>query len=172
MYYNYHNAFRWLSIAALGRNETMLDSQKIHADWLRFFETVHTEDGWITPMLDAVNGVSAEVAAWKPAPEIASIWEIVNHATGWIEDLLADLTGSDGIDPVDWPPLNVIDESSWGVARERLHEGIRLLEQQVKGLSVEDIYDFPPRLRKGPRSGSTALMAPISGRLASATSVS
>ena len=125
----------------------MLDSQKISADWVRFFELVNTDDGWITPLLDAVRSVDARTAAWKPAPDVTSIWEIVYHVTGWVEDLLADLTNSNGVDPVDWPPVAMVDENSWAMAQERLQDSVKLLGQQIRGMSVEDIYDAPPRMQ-------------------------
>ncbi len=126
----------------------MLDSQRIHEDWVHFFDTVHTDDGWITPLLSAVNGVPFEIARWKPAPQISSIWEIVVHATGWIEDLLADLTGSSTIDVTDWPLVDPETESSWLSTVARLQEQVTLLGRQVKGLTVEDLYEAPVRIRK------------------------
>lgn len=126
----------------------MLDSKYIHQDWVHFFEAVHTDDGWITPLLSSVSGISADVARWKPAPQIASIWEIVAHATGWIEDLLADLTGATSIDVTDWPGIDQESESSWQATVARLQEQVSLLGRQVSGLTVEELYEAPIRIRK------------------------
>lgn len=65
---------------------------------------------WAHSMLDAVEGLTAEQAAWKAAglrPHGAhSIWEIVNHATYWKDFLVQRLEGS---------TAQFSDEESWVV---------------------------------------------------------
>ena len=41
----------------------------------------HTEENWITPLRDAVESTSAEVAVWKPSEGVSSIAEIVAHSS-------------------------------------------------------------------------------------------
>jgi hypothetical protein len=130
------------------KEANMLDSRDIHSDWVHFFESVHTSEGWITPLLDAVKAVPVEAAAWKPAPGVASIWEVVVHATGWTEELLGDLAGTNGLDITDWPPVLVTDPGAWQQTIDRLESVIIGLERAVNGLSVEDIYSPAPRTRK------------------------
>lgn len=126
----------------------MIDSQHIQQDWIHFFDAVHTEDGWISPLLKAVSGVSAEAAAWKPAPSVASIWEVVLHASGWMEDLLADLNGGPNVDVTDWPSIDRADDGAWQGSVRRLRDLVAQLGRQVKGLSVEELYDAPERMGK------------------------
>ncbi len=69
---------------------------------------------WAHSMLDALEGLTAEQAAWKaagPQPQqkgAHSIWEIVNHATYWKEYLVQCLDGRT-------PAASESDEISWHV---------------------------------------------------------
>lgn len=38
---------------------------------------------WHTPLADALKGLSAAQALWRPAPGLYNIWELVNHVTVW-----------------------------------------------------------------------------------------
>jgi len=42
------------------------------------------------PVADAVRGLTAEQAAWKPAPQRHSIWQIVRHLALWKEYALEE----------------------------------------------------------------------------------
>ena len=54
------------------------------------FGLVHLNEDWIAPLLKAIEDTTFEEARFQPAPGVASVWEIVLHATGWMEDLLHD----------------------------------------------------------------------------------
>ena len=53
-----------------------------------FWEKAQHETGWTAPFGKAVDGLTAAQAAWKPAPERHSIWQIVNHLSFWREDVV------------------------------------------------------------------------------------
>lgn len=41
--------------------------------------------GWYVPLSEALNGLNATLAAWRPAEGAHSIWEILSHMTFWKE---------------------------------------------------------------------------------------
>lgn len=49
--------------------------------------------GWHTPLADAVRGLCAAQALWRPAPGLYNIWELVNHITVWKEEAARWLRG-------------------------------------------------------------------------------
>ena len=119
----------------------MLDSRHIHDDWVHFFDTVHSDNDWITPLLDAVAGIGVEEASWKPASAMPSIWEIVAHASGHLEALLLDLNAVDVFDYADWPAVDSGNAAEWEATTGKLVEQIARLQRQVRGFSVEDLYE-------------------------------
>jgi len=44
---------------------------------------LHTQNTWVTGANNALAGLTPEQAAWKPAPERHSIWQLVNHLIFW-----------------------------------------------------------------------------------------
>ena len=44
-----------------------------------------SEGVWWTAWSRALEGLTAEQAAWKPAPDRHSIWQLVNHMAFWRE---------------------------------------------------------------------------------------
>lgn len=48
---------------------------------------------WYAPWSRTLEGLSAEQAAWQPAPERHSIWQIVNHICFWREYAMQRLKG-------------------------------------------------------------------------------
>ncbi|MBI3660032.1 hypothetical protein HY230_06120 [Candidatus Acetothermia bacterium] len=47
---------------------------------------------WAHSLLDAIKGLSAEQAAWKPRKKDArSVWEIVNHVAFWKDAMARSL---------------------------------------------------------------------------------
>ena len=93
---------------------------------------------WAHSLLDALEGLTAEQAAWKPeGQETRSIWEIVNHVIFWKEVVLRFLDGEEAIQAGDdWPPVSEVSEEAWAKTVERLrkvHEDLiqRLREREL-----------------------------------------
>lgn len=66
-------------------------------------QTAGTRNWGHPGMATVLRGISAEEAAWKPAPEAHSIWEEVNHIIYWAEDVLLQLEGRGAPRPQAWP---------------------------------------------------------------------
>lgn len=71
---------------------------------------------WHGPaLLEALDGVSAEIASRRPIAEAHTIWEIVRHIETWDRVVLRRIHG-ETFDPSpdeDWPPAREKDEPSW-----------------------------------------------------------
>lgn len=96
---------------------------------------------WAHSMLDALEGITAEQAAWKPNKKgVHSIWEIVHHATYWKDFLVQRLEGSTAkfSDEESWT-LEEATEEAWAQAVARLkrthNKLIRHLWEKKLGLN-------------------------------------
>ncbi|MFD1956971.1 DinB family protein [Paenibacillus thailandensis] len=104
----------------------------------------YEKEDWHPPLRDALNGVTAEQASWKPEGEaVNSIWENVNHLIFYKERFLKRLTGEET--PESYPKDVTNDdtfavpdpsEEAWAASVSRLaavHGEIRsLLEKYDK----------------------------------------
>lgn len=74
------------------------------------------KESWQPPLSKAVEGLTAEQAGWKPAPERHSIWQIVRHVTHWKRSVLEALEGRplsyEELEETDWPEASG-DEAAW-----------------------------------------------------------
>ncbi|MDR7420223.1 MAG: DinB family protein [Armatimonadota bacterium] len=97
----------------------------------------------------ALEGLTAQQAAWKPAPERHSIWQIVRHLVRWKQAIYEDWHGRRpdyaAIDQGDWAEATG-DEAAW----RRDLEALEAISQQYKayllGVSDEDLGREVPGL--------------------------
>lgn len=80
---------------------------------------------WAAPWSKAVEGLTPQQAAWKPAAQRHSIWQIVNHIVFWREDAVARLDGHSAPAEEEIARLNFADppqitDAAWQAARQRL----------------------------------------------------
>ncbi len=101
---------------------------------------------WAHSMLDALEGLTAEQAAWKPRKKDArSIWEIVNHATYWKDCLVQRLDGSTAkfSDEESWA-VGETSEEAWTKAVARLKRTHNALMRRLKAQGKLDLdQPFP-----------------------------
>ena len=84
--------------------EVTLTLQELVVDHV--YTTLHEEDSqWQPSLSEALNGLTAAQAAWKPAPERHSIWQIVRHLILWKRGVLNAWDG----DPPDGAELEAND---------------------------------------------------------------
>jgi len=104
---------------------------------------------WALSLLDALEGLSPEQAAWKPqGQETRSIWEIVNHVTFWKAVVVRFLDGEEAIKVEDdWPPVSEVSEEAWAQTVEHLRETQEQLIQGLKGGEFD--LDRPVTLVEG-----------------------
>lgn len=103
------------------------------------------EGGWFTPVIVAIQGLSAEQAAQVPAERFNSAWGVVNHMSYWLEYLLLRFRG----EPVeklkeqgreDWKPIEKpYTEEAWKADCDRLFAVNKELAELVKGLSDKEL---------------------------------
>ena len=98
-------------------------------------------------ILEAIAGLTAQQAVWRPSPESNSIWQIVVHlASGkqWQLDMLQQ--GHAETHPWTQPPE---DEESWRALSVRLKEAHLRLKSAIGELRDEELLEFPvPELRR------------------------
>jgi uncharacterized damage-inducible protein DinB len=82
---------------------------------------------WWAPWSRAVEGLTAEQAAWKPAPDRHSIWQLVNHMSFWREYLVHRAEGGapsteEDLHRQNWQEPAEVSEEAWRAARSRFTE--------------------------------------------------
>ncbi len=81
------------------------------------FSACYDHNTWFVAVKNALDGVTAEQAAWKPAGVDNSIWEIVSHLNFYNFAYVQRFTGVDYVYPVDdndatfTEPDHAIDEA-------------------------------------------------------------
>jgi hypothetical protein len=109
-----------------------MDENRLKTNLSYQFGLVHLEEDWIAPFLKAIEETTFEEARFQPAPGVASAWEIVLHATGWMEDLLHDLTGSPNAGVTDWPAVQDDTQAAWRETQQRARALVVLMRDQLE----------------------------------------
>jgi len=106
------------------------------------------DNHWHASIQSLLDGLTAEQALWRPAPERHCIWQIVRHMSFWRRYVIAHLEQAPLPDPQtgDWSDPPDLDEDSWKKEREeynrtqaRLLEVVRpLIGSQLTGVVGEE----------------------------------
>lgn len=101
--------------------------------------------GGATP-LGSLRGVTAEVAAWKPAPDRHSIWELTLHIAYWKYAVRRKLDGSQrgGFPrrPSNWPRVpEPADEEAWKADRALLRDQHQKLVEAIAAFAPKRLDD-------------------------------
>lgn len=107
---------------------------------LDHLEYTFEKEAWQPSLAMAVEGLTAEQAAWKPAPARHSIWQIVRHVLHWKRGVIAALDGRpmdvDVLERTDWAEVSG-DDAAWQADVRELHtiyqEFRRRLEPMAEG---------------------------------------
>ena len=91
--------------------------------------------------LEALQGVTAATALWKPAPGQNSIWQIVDHLAGSTEWQI-EVLKSGKATPPEWTEPSG-DERDWQAAVARLKDVHARLRTAVEQLTDEDLLRVP-----------------------------
>jgi len=87
-------------------------------------EHTFEKEAWQPSLAVAVEGLTAAQAAWKPARERHSIWQIVRHVIHWKRGVLASLDGRpldyQEQEDADWPEADG-DDAAWDADVRELH---------------------------------------------------
>jgi uncharacterized damage-inducible protein DinB len=114
-------------------------------------ERVANGDPWHGDSVAAVlDGISADAAAAHPIANGHSVWELVIHMTGWVEEVEARLRGRAAGDPPagDWPDPGETGEREWSAAKTKLFAAhsavaatVRTLPDEMLNEPVLDLRD-------------------------------
>jgi hypothetical protein len=129
----------------------------IKPEWEHFFNIVNTEEDWITPLLNSIDGVNAREAFWRAGGNVASIADITLHTNGWLEQTLRAVLGMPEQENEDWPSAPEATESNWRAMVERLKLTVADLSRALHNLSLEELYGAP----KGRKSKRSTLLTNI-----------
>lgn len=99
--------------------------------------------------LGCLRGVGPQQAAWKPAPDRHSIWELALHVAYWKYAVRRNLEGSDrgGFprSPSNWPRVpEPADEKAWKRDRALLRSEHRKLVAAVQAFEARRLDDPTP----------------------------
>lgn len=107
------------------------------------FEYSWLHDDWVNPLQDALEGVTAEQALWRPpAPEAKGIWDIVLHLAVWNENIVERVETGQAVRPAEgaWPAApKEADEQVWEASKRRLWDSIERLRDLVENAPIEKI---------------------------------
>lgn len=119
---------------------------------LKILDEGYNQKAWHGPNLrGSIRGLTAEAAAWRPAPDRHNIWEIVVHAAYWKyavrRRLLGDKRGSFRLKGSNWFLLpGSPTEKAW-------RQDLDLLAQEHRKL-LEAVAEIPHRELHRPALGS------------------
>ncbi|MGB8001521.1 MAG: DinB family protein [Anaerobacillus sp.] len=80
---------------------------------LTVLDSTFDKESWYAPFKDAIEGLTAEQAIWKPSGEATkTIWENVNHLIYYKERLAANLEGHEWTNNLDGDETFYLTEQS------------------------------------------------------------
>ncbi|TFH14206.1 DinB family protein [Candidatus Bathyarchaeota archaeon] len=85
-------------------------------------------------LMEALEGIDAEMGRKYPIPGRHSVWEIANHCTFWMDEYSNVLQGHDkkAIHTIeDWPPQGTTD-NDWKKDLQRLEESYHKLKHEIE----------------------------------------
>lgn len=113
---------------------------------------VHDGAPWHGPSrADVLADITADEAAWRPAPDAHTIWELVLHMQSWTLEVLRRTDGGVPSDPVDgdWPAMPATPSvEAWREALQHLESAHRALVGRVAAMD-----DATRATRVAPRPG-------------------
>ena len=101
-------------------------------------------------VIEAIAGLTARQALWRPAPGSNSIWQIVDHLVASKEWQIEMLEKGQAESPRWTEPAG--DEGSWQALLRRLEDTHRRLKAALEQVSDEDLLEYPD-----PKLGRTLL---------------
>ena len=120
---------------------------------LQQFAACYDENGWFVALLNALEGVTADQAAWKPENVDNSIWENVNHLIFWNERWLQRYRGElNKPEDVENKGTFHSGETDWQATLEKLNavmaewrEKLRSIDEDKLASPVNSEYHAPWR---------------------------
>ena len=118
-----------------------MSSPLVQALIAHFNSVFEGPNGDYPAVLEALAGVSAAQALWKPSPQQNSIWQIVEHLIAskiWQIDMLKQ---GQAASPVWTDPSG--DEAEWQAALGRLRDAHRQLKEALEQVTEAELLAIP-----------------------------
>ncbi len=112
-------------------------------------------NGDYAAVMEALDGVTAQQALWKPSASQNSIWQIVDHLMASKEWLIEMIQGGEPASPKWIEPSG--DEAAWQQAIGRLQDGHQRLKNALAAQPESDWLEIP-----APDLGQTLLELTLS----------
>ena len=106
-----------------------------------FDSTLEGPNGDYPAVLEAVAGLTAQQAAWKPSPDATSIWQIVDHLAASKEWQIEILEKGQAVAPAWTEPPG--DELAWQASVAHLKAAHLRLKAALAQLTDERLLDYP-----------------------------
>ena len=93
-------------------------------------------------LLDSLQGLSAQQAAWSPGKDIRSIWEIVSHVAHWKDVVIRFMDNEPVADDElagKWPAIPAVTEAQWAEAVAHLEDREAAIEERLRSLTNSDL---------------------------------
>ena len=110
------------------------------------FEYAYLHDDWVNPLAEALDGVTAEAALWRPSADGKGIWDIVLHLAAWNENIVERTKTGEKTHPKEgaWPPPpDSPDPVAWETAKKRLSDSIEEVRNMIRTTSLDDLQAAP-----------------------------
>ena len=123
-----------------------MDEQAVRRDVLIAFEYSFKHHDWVNPLADALAGVTAAEAAWRPGPGVRGIWDIVLHMAVWTENIVERMRSGERSSPAEgaWPPPPAAaDEAAWEEAQRRLWDALAALHAYIETNTLAALAGSP-----------------------------
>ncbi len=125
----------------------VLDDQELRELIRINFEYSYLHDDWVFPLEDALEGLTAEQAAWRPPSEEAmGIWDIVLHLATWNRNIIERIETGENAHPTGgaWPARpEELGEREWDGAKAELWDSIAALKGLIESGAMEKIKESP-----------------------------
>ncbi|USB33881.1 DinB family protein [Paenibacillus sp. YPG26] len=107
-------------------------------------DAIWYQDEWFTTVSRALDGVTSAEAAWKPAGDSNTIWQLVNHMNFYNEQILQQLTNQPTHKAVNntstfGSPGEADNEAEWQEMKARAFSVIADIRQAIESLSDDDL---------------------------------
>ena len=110
------------------------------------FQYAHYEEDWVTPLSEALDGVTVQEALWRPVPDAKCIWEIVLHMAVWTDNIIERIQTGKHTRPSEgaWPPLPPQpDGEAWEGAKLRLERALSDLHAFMEANPLDVLMGGP-----------------------------
>lgn len=122
-----------------------MDGESVKNSVISALEYSYLHDEWVNPLSEALQGVTAEEAAWRP-PDAMGIWDIVLHMAVWTENIVERMRTGQKARPDEgaWPSLPAVrHEAAWERDKRRLWTALDALRAYLLSLPPEGLMAGP-----------------------------